>query len=99
MVGRRAVSKRSLQDYRLFAEDGERLGRDGMAKRAIEAVAEWQRAGSTFKGAMILAGRLKAVAMMASRDDYWREQVEKGLQIERGKSRVGLPAPSIARSA
>jgi hypothetical protein len=93
------MSKQSLQDYRLFASDGDRLGRSGMSKRAIEAVAEWQRTGSTFKGAMILAGRLKAVAMMASRDDYWKEQVEKGLHLERAKSRASRPAPSIARSA
>lgn len=90
--------KQRLQDYRLFAEDGERLGREGMARRAIEAVAEWQRAGATYKGAMILAGRLKAVAMMAARDEYWKEQVEQGLCIERGKSRVGLHASSTARS-
>ncbi len=78
-----------LDDYRLFKAEGERIDREGMSQRAIKAVEEWQASGATYKGAMILAGRLKAVAMMASADEYWREQVDKGMHKERALCRRG----------
>lgn len=54
---------------------GNKLGREGMSERVINAVAEWDK---SYKGAMILAGRLKAISQMAKSDDYWDEQVHKG---------------------
>ena len=77
------MSRQTLIDYGRFRAKGRELGREGMSERVIAAVAEWEKAGRTYKGAMILAGRLQAIAHMASGDDYWREQVEKGLHIER----------------
>lgn len=62
---------------------GANIGREGMSKLAIEAVGEFD---GSYKGAMILSGRLKAIAQMANADDYWSEQVDKGFQKELRKS-------------
>jgi hypothetical protein len=59
---------------------GAELGREGMSLRVIAAVSEFD---GSYKGAMQLAGRLKAISQMANADDYWREQVDKGYQKER----------------
>ena len=59
---------------------GDKLGREGMSERVIAAVREFD--GKSLKGAMILAGRLKAITQMAKCDDYWDEQVEKGFVLE-----------------
>ena len=54
---------------------GKLVGRDGMSKEAIAAVSEFD---GSYKGAMILAGRMKAIAQAAGCDDYWSEKVNKG---------------------
>ena len=59
---------------------GAALGRDGMSERVIAAVKDFD--GESYKGAMQLAGRLKAIAQMAKCDDYWDEQVDKGFVKE-----------------
>jgi hypothetical protein len=59
---------------------GAGLGREGMSLRVISAVSEFD---GSYKGAMQLAGRLKAISQMANADEYWREQVDKGYQKER----------------
>jgi len=33
----------------------------------------------SYKGAMKLAGQLSVIAKMATCDDYWEEQVDKGI--------------------
>lgn len=58
---------------------GQLLGREGMSQRVIAAVGEFD---GSYKGAMRLAGRLKAIAQMAGADDYWSEQVDHGFQAE-----------------
>lgn len=58
---------------------GTKLGREGMSLRVLGAVAEFD---GSYKGAMILSGRLKAIAQMAKSDDYWDEQVQKGYKLE-----------------
>jgi hypothetical protein len=93
------MSARSLLDYRLFKGEGERIGREGMSRRVAEAIDHFESNGATMKGAMILAGRLKAIAMMSAADDYWREQVEKGLEIERGASRKRRPENTLSTAA
>ena len=72
---------RLQQNYKLAAH-GDKIGREAMSKIVIAAVEEWRASGETYKGAMFLAGRLKAVAQMAKLDDYWNEQVEKGFTLE-----------------
>ena len=61
---------------------GDKLGREGMSQRVIAAVSEFD---GSYKGAMRLAGRLKAISQMAAADEYWREQVDHGFQLERRK--------------
>ncbi len=56
------------------------LGREGMSKAVIEAVADFD---GSYKGAMVLAGRLKAVAQAAKADSYWSCFVEDGYHRER----------------
>jgi hypothetical protein len=63
-----------------FQKVGKKLGREGMSLRAIAAVKDFD---GSYKGAMILAGRMKAIAQMAKADDYWDEQVSKGYHQER----------------
>ena len=57
---------------------GDNLGREGMSLMAQEFIAEYVEHGSTYKGAMILAGKLSLLAKCATCDDYWNEQVMKG---------------------
>ncbi len=61
---------------------GAALGREGMSERVIAAVGEFD---GSYKGAMRLAGRLKAIGQMAGCDEYWREQVDRGYHQERQK--------------
>lgn len=73
------MSIASLERSKTLRGYGVKLGREGMSERAIAAVAEFD---GSYKGAMILSGRLKAVAQMAASDDYWSEQVDKGFSLE-----------------
>jgi hypothetical protein len=71
------MSIQTLRQSKQLRAHGEKVGRDGMSQLAIEAIGEFD---GSYKGAMILAGRMKAIAQMASVDDYWSEQVQKGFQ-------------------
>lgn len=62
--------------------DGKTLGREGMSQRVLAAVYDFQAEGATYKGAIRLAGRLKAIAAMTAADGYWREKMEDGFQFE-----------------
>jgi hypothetical protein len=78
---------KAIRDYKILVAEGARIDREGMSERAIDAVNDWVASGSTYKGAMFLAGRLKAIATIASADDYWKEQVDKGFHVELAKAR------------
>lgn len=56
-------------------KEGARLGRAGMSQRVIEIIEEFD---GSYIGAMILAGRMKAIAQAAKCDGYWDEKVNKG---------------------
>lgn len=76
---------------------GKLVGREGMSKEAIAAVADFD---GTYKGAMILAGRMKAIAQAAGCDDYWSEKVNKGYHQQLFKAqRENRQAASAATSA
>lgn len=90
------MSIKGLRDYKILVAAGESLGREGMSERVIAAVVDWQKSGATHKGAMFLAGRLKAIAMMANADDYWKEQVGKGAHVEIAKARENKRAANEA---
>lgn len=71
----------TLRRYTRFRKYGRSLTREQMSSMVKRAVDEYaQNEGP--KNAMILAGRLKAIAMMAASDDYWSEQVSKGFDRE-----------------
>jgi len=58
---------------------GEKLGREGLSLRVIELIEEFD---GSYKGAMILAGHLKAIAQAAKFDEYWSEKVDIGFHNE-----------------
>lgn len=68
----------SLERSKTLRVRGVKLGREGMSQRVLAAVADFESAGKSYKGAMYLAGRLKAIAQMAASDEYWAEQVDDG---------------------
>lgn len=76
------MSIAAFERYKKLAAYGDAIGREGMSALVAKAVADWQREGCGPKSAMILAGRLKAITQMATRDDYWKEQVDKGFIAE-----------------
>lgn len=73
------MSAWSLKQANELKRAGAILGREGLSKAAIEAVADFD---GSYKGAMVLAGRLKAVAQAAKADGYWSEKVDDGYQRE-----------------
>lgn len=60
-------------------QHGDRIGREGMSKTVIKAVGEFD---GSYTGAMILAGRCKAIAQAAKCDGYWTEKVNIGFHRE-----------------
>jgi len=70
---------------------GAEIGREGMSQRVIAAVDEFT---GSYKGAMRLAGRLKAIAQMANADVYWQEQVDHGFMQELRSVEKPRPTPS-----
>ncbi len=65
---------------------GDKIGREGMAKMAQGFIEEYARDGYSYKGVMELCGKLSLMAKMATCDDYWYEQVERG--ISRAEFRI-----------
>lgn len=68
-----------LQWAKELRKEGERLGRAGLSERVIELVKDFD---GSYKGAMHLAGQLKAISQAAKFDDYWTEKVERGFHRE-----------------
>ncbi len=58
---------------------GEKLRREGLSSRVVDLVAGFD---GSYKGAMILAGRLKAIGQAAKYDGYWTEKVDEGFHRE-----------------
>jgi hypothetical protein len=67
-------------EFKEMQKWGKDVGRDGMSEAVIQAVKEFD--GESYKGAMELAGRLKAIAQAAGCDDYWSEKVGRGYHKE-----------------
>lgn len=84
----------SLERAKTLRGFGVKLGREGMSERVLAAVADFEKAGKSYKGAMFLAGRLKAIAAMAKSDDYWDEQVGDGFVAELRNIPRSQPIPS-----
>lgn len=60
---------------------GKILDRDGMSKRVMELVGEFNKERS-YKKAIELAGRLSAITQMAKCDIYWNEKCQHGFHLE-----------------
>lgn len=73
-----------IKTHRKLRAEGQRLGRAGLSQRVCDLVSEFD---GSYVGAMILAGRLRAIATAAGYDDYWTEKVQNGYWSEVG----GLP--------
>lgn len=76
------MSIQSLKDWKALKTQGERLGRDGLSERVFTLVDEFNE-NRTYKNAMVLAGRLKAIAQAATYDSYWDEKMSQGFQFEK----------------
>lgn len=70
----------TLEYAKDLKRSGAKLGREGLSNRVIELVAAFD---GSYKGAMVLAGRLKAIAQAAKCDGYWTEKVDDGYHKER----------------
>ena len=68
----------SIQEVNQIKACGRKMARDEMSKMVIAAVNEFD--GESYKDAMQLAGKLKAIAIAAQTDDYWTEKVNKGFE-------------------
>jgi len=64
-----------IKTWKKLRAHGQRLGRAGLSKRAIALIEDFD---GSYIGAMILAGRMKAIAQAAGYDDYWSEKVNHG---------------------
>ncbi len=62
---------------------GEKIGREGLAKRALEIAKEMVDDGS-YKRAIKGAGQLKVIAQACGFDDYWTEKAWRGEDCEQG---------------
>lgn len=77
------MSIHSLKISKELRKQGERLGRAGLSERVFTLVDEFnQEHVRSYKNAMVLAGKLKAIAMAAKADGYWDEKVSMGFQSE-----------------
>lgn len=70
-----------MDDAAKLEREGERLGRAGLAERVLQLIKEFEADGS-YKGAIILAGRMHAIAIACKYDDYWQEKALIGYRRE-----------------
>lgn len=75
------MSIRSIEIAKRLREQGERLGRQGLAERVFTLVDEFNEE-RTYKNAIALAGRLKAIAQACKFDSYWDEKCGVGFDHE-----------------
>ena len=71
-----------LVEAKELRKQGARINRAGMSQRVLILVNEFVKNDGSYKGAMKLAGRLKAITIAARCDEYWSEQVNKGYTKE-----------------
>ena len=66
---------RHLEEAKELRKHGDRLGRAGMSQYVIKAVEDFD---GSYKGAMKLAGKLKALTLAAKSDGYWDDMWRRG---------------------
>lgn len=57
-------------------EIGEKLGREGLSIAAMDLINNFD---GTYKGAIQLCGQLSVIARACTYDEYWTEQVNRGV--------------------
>lgn len=75
------MSIQSLKTSKILREQGKRLGRQGLAERVLTLVDEFNK-NRSYKNAIVLAGRLKAIAQACKFDSYWDEKCGSGYNHE-----------------
>lgn len=81
------MSIQSLRDWKELKKQGQRLKRQGLSERVFTLVDEFNQ-NRSYKNAMVLAGRLKAVAQAATFDSYWDEKMSAGYRSEKNDLQV-----------
>lgn len=76
------MSIQSLKDAKELRKQGERLRRQGLAERVLTLVDEFND-NRSYKNAIVLAGRLKAIAQACKFDGYWDEKCSVGFEHEK----------------
>jgi len=61
------------------------IGRKGVSEEAVKAVNDFD---GSYKGVMELAGKLAVIADMSTFDEYWEEQVNRGIQKQTNRCLV-----------
>lgn len=72
---------RSIEIAKELKAEGKRLGRAGLAERVLTLVDEFNK-NRTYKNAIVLAGKLKAIAQACKFDCYWDEKCSSGFEFE-----------------
>lgn len=75
------MSIRSLEIAKELKIQGKRLGRAGLAERVFALVDEFNK-NRTYKNAIVLAGKLKAISQACNFDGYWSEKNSTGFHFE-----------------
>lgn len=65
------------QEHKKLKEYGEKLGREQLAIRIIEICKE-VIACESYKGAIVRAGHIQALAIACGYDEYWKEKRDNG---------------------
>lgn len=75
------MSIHSLKRSKELRLQGERLKRQGLAERVFTLVDEFN-ANRSYKNAIVLSGKLKAIAQACKFDSYWDEKMSAGFEFE-----------------
>lgn len=81
------MSIRHLKISKKLREEGKRLGRAGLSERVFTLVDEFNN-NRSYKNAIVLAGKLKAIAMACKFDSYWDEKCSIGFEFEQDSLEV-----------
>lgn len=70
-----------LEQAKRLRAEGKRLGRQGLAERVFTLVDEFNK-NRSYKNAIVLAGKLRAIAQACKYDSYWNEKCSTGFDFE-----------------
>lgn len=71
----------AIEQSKKLREEGKRLKRQGLAERILVLVDEFNE-NRSYKNAVVLAGKLRAIAIACKFDSYWDEKASMGYQDE-----------------